>query len=686
MLSAQPLKIALGNLRHGTVGRHNVLMPIGIAYIASYMLSKVDPNDVEVRLYDEPDTILKDIEQWKPAVVGLSNYCWNAELSRVVFDYAKKLNPETVCVAGGPEFPTDRTECKEYLLYRKEIDFYVYLEGEIAFADLIRKLRESIEVLELKSKPQDGIMSIHPHTGELVAGEPVPRLKNLDEIPSPYLNGLLERWFDGHYAPSIGTTRGCPFSCGYCHTGQSCFNSIARFSTERIKAELTYIAYRMAAYPNVLLSFCDSNFGMYARDEEIAEHISGLQDEFGWPNSFDVTTGKANYDRVLRISSRLKNKMEVSTSVQSLNPKTLEAIKRKNPPMDEYQRILDEIRRRNMPTEADLIVPLPEETKASFFEGVKTIANAGVENIIPFTTMLLKGTHLNSRECRVKYAMQTKFRLIPRQFGEYVGQKCFEVEEVCVATSTMSFEEYLECRGVAFVSVLLSSEQFDIIKRHLKELGISYYDYLCCAWEQVVLGSEGLSKIYNEYIEETRRELWDNKEALYEYLSQPHEYEKLLSGELGDNLIRKYKARALLDCCVPAIELAYSVIEDIVSEQMTEEIKSSLSAAKRWLTTVRDISTLRNESSLKDSEVLRLPYDVNAWYADGDNSDSLTTYKRPVSYRVFYDVEEIERFLSEAEMLYGKEMIYRIGKLLVYWSISKLWRRCEPVAVGSSMC
>jgi radical SAM superfamily enzyme YgiQ (UPF0313 family) len=686
MMSPAVLKIALGDLRHETMGRHSVFMPIGIAYIASYLLAHIDSDSVKVRLYNRPGEILKDIEQWRPDVLGLSNYCWNAELSRIVFNYAKKVSPTTVCVAGGPEFPVEQEECKQYLLDRKEIDFYVYREGEVVFADLVKKLQQGMGVFELKGKPQNGIMSIHPRTGDLVAGEPAPHLRNLDEIPSPYLNGFLERWFDGYYAPSIETTRGCPFSCGYCHTGQPWYNTVAKFSIERVKAELSYIACRMTECPNVILGIFDTNFGMYKRDEEIAEHIRSLQDEFGWPNAFEVATAKGNYDRILRITSRLRNKMQVSSSVQSLNPKTLEVIKRKNPPMDKYQRFLDEIKRRDMPTGAELIVPMPEETKASFFDGVKTVANAGVEYIIPYTTMLLKGTYLNSRECREKYAMQTKFRLIPRQFGEYAGQKCFEVEEVCVATNTLSFQDYLDCRGFALVSSLISSEQFDIIRRHLRELGINYYDYLYYVWELILSGETALSTIYKEYIEETQEELWDNREALYEYFTGQQAYEKLLSGELGDNLIRKYKAKVLLERCVLAIELVYSAIEDIACEQMTEEIKASLSATKRWVTAVRNISDLRNGLSLMDSEVLHLPYDVNAWYAEGDNSDFLTSYRKPVSYRIFYDVEEIERFLSEAEKLFGKELIYRIGKLLVYWSISKLWRKCEPITTESSVC
>jgi radical SAM superfamily enzyme YgiQ (UPF0313 family) len=650
------------------------------------MLSKVDSNYVEVRLYDRPNVILEDIERWRPDVVGLSNYCWNGELSRIVFNYAKKLNPQTVCIAGGPEFPTEHGECEDYLRDRSEIDFYVYREGEIPFTKLIKQLVDGAEVDELKSKPVGRVMSICPRSGAFVSGEPAPRIKELDEIPSPYLSGLLESWFDGHYAPSIETTRGCQFSCGYCHAGQSWYSTVTRFSIERIKAELTYISRRMSGYPNVLLSICDANFGMYERDEEIAEHISGLQDEFGWPNSFDVTTGKVNYDRILRIASRLKNKMHVSCSLQSLNAETLKVIKRKNLAMEVYEDLQREIRRRGMPSIAELIVPMPEETKASFFEGVKAVTTTDVESVIPYTTMLLKGTYLNSQQCRKEYQMQTKCRLIPRQFGEYAGQKCFEVEEVCVATNTMPFEDYLECRGFAFVSALLSSEQFDVIRRHLKELGINNYDYICYVWKMVLSSETPLSKIYNKYMEETKKELWDSKEALYEYFAKEEAYGKLLTGELGDNLIRKYKAKALLECCVPTIELAYLALEKIAGEKMTCQVQESLDAAKCWMTAVRNISVLQDELALADSGVLCLPYDVNTWYASGDNSNSLTSYRKPVNYRIFYDVEEVERLLSEAQNLFGEDLTYRLGKLLVNWSISKFWRKCEPVVKESNIC
>ena len=426
---------------------------------------------------------------------------------------------------------------------------------------------------------------------------------------------------------------------------------------------------------------------MYKRDEQIAEHLRSLQDEFGWPNAFDVTTGKVNYDRILRIAARLKNRMNVTCSLQSLNPKTLEVIKRKNIPMNEYRQLQNEIKRRRMVSVGELIAPVPEETKTSFFEGVKAIANAGVELIVPYTTMLLKGTYINSRECREKYKMQTKFRLVPRQFGEYMGQKCFEIEEVCVATNTMSFEDYLESRGFALISSLLSHEQFDLITRHLKELGISNYDYLYHVWELVLSGKTQLSKIYDRYIEETKKELWDSKENLYEYFTKQQAYEKLQAGQLGDNLIRKYKAEILLKCCIPTIELAYSAIESIAHEGINKTVRQSLDAAKRWMIATRDISAVfQNDFSIDSSEMLHLPYDVNSWYLAGTSANPLVSYDTSTAYTIFYDAKELETILSEGQKLFGDDLTFRVGKLLVNWDVRNFWRKCKPMAKESSIC
>ncbi|MFH1822590.1 MAG: radical SAM protein [Patescibacteria group bacterium] len=657
-------------------------MPINIGFIASYTLAYInDPAALEFRFYTDPDIMLKEVKDWQPDVVGLANYCWNSELASVVFKQAKKTNKQTVCVAGGPDFPTNHQECREYLIKKPEIDFYVYFEGEQAFAQLIKKIKGGVIIDQLKSEPQEGIMSIHPQTKNLVFGPPTPRIINMDEIPSPYLTGLMDQWFNGSYAPVIETARGCPFTCGYCFVGsQHHYSRVAFFSVERIKQDLDYIVNKIKPYLKVPLEICDSDFGMYERDEEVARYISELQDKFGWPNAINANTGKSNYKRILNIATILKNKMTVTCSVQSLNPETLAVIKRRNPTIDEYKEINAEIKKRGMKSVSEAIVPMPEETKDSFFKGLKIITDIiGVGRVNIYTTMLLKGTHLASDEYRKKYQMQTKFRLVPRQFGEYDGEKCFEIEEVCIATSTMPFEDYLEIRGFSLISAFFVDNQFDLTPRHLKELGISIYDYLYFLWQMIKSGQTDLSKIYNQFIEETKIELWDSPEAIYDYFTKPENYQKLLDMSLGDNLIRKYKTKLLMECGIQSIELAYTALEKIAPDRITEAERKSLAAAKSWMIALRDVSAVykKGESYINTIEELDLPYDVNAWYLAGHNAKPLATYNQPVSYQIFYDTDNLKMIFDSIKKLYGGDFAFQFSKLLVDWGIKNFWRQCE---------
>lgn len=669
------IKIALGDLRHKTIGRHSVFMPVGIGYIASFTLAQMGKDNVEIKLYDDPDSIIKDIRSWKPDVIGLSNYCWNSELSRLVFQFAKSNNRRTVCVAGGPEFPVQKEECLEYLLERPEIDFYVYFEGEVTFVKLIQRILTGIEIENLKRQPQEGIMSIDLTTRRLISGKPCPRITNLDVIPSPYLSGLMDQWFNGYYGPAVETARGCPFSCGYCFAGQDWFNNMATFSVQRIKDELTYIAKKMQLYPYGILLICDSNFGIYTRDEEIARHCRVLQDKYGWPNVFDVTTGKANYGRILKIAALLKNRMYVTCSLQSLNKKTLKVIRRQNVPIDKYNEIQKEIKQRGMLAVSELIVPMPEETKVSFLKGMKTILNSGIGLICPYTTMLLKGTYLASWECRKKYKMETRFRILPRQFSEYLNEKCFEIEEVCVATNTMPFVDYLEIRGFALLAYFFCLDQFDVVHKHLKEFKISNYDFYYYLWRLIKSDKTALSSIYRRYIEETKNELWRNREEIYKYYKSKENYNKLLTGEAGDNLIRKYSTEFLLYGYIPAIELAYTAIKDM-HPNLKADVSGLLNATKYWILQTRNLSALfKEEVDINLSKVISLPYDIEAWYSD--DSKPVLFYRNPVKYRIFYDKRKLNMIFSHGEKLFGEELLFRVGKLLTNWNIKDFWCQYE---------
>ena len=82
---------------------------------------------------------------------------------------------------------------------------------------------------------------------------------------SPYLNGMLDKFFDGKLTPFIETNRGCPFTCSFCHTGADYYHKLNKFSQERVKAEIEYVGKKANELGITNLHMADVNFGMYPR-------------------------------------------------------------------------------------------------------------------------------------------------------------------------------------------------------------------------------------------------------------------------------------------------------------------------------------------------------------------------------------------------------------------------------------
>ena len=117
------------------------------------------------------------------------------------------------------------------------LKFYSYeTQGSIfsfwlaeAFSNLVGRVIEiGPDLQKLKQTPIDGMI----HTvseSEVVKGTFLTRRKTLDDIPSPYLTGFLDKFFDGVLSPMLETNRGCPFSCSFCNTGDKYFQKSNMF-------------------------------------------------------------------------------------------------------------------------------------------------------------------------------------------------------------------------------------------------------------------------------------------------------------------------------------------------------------------------------------------------------------------------------------------------------------------------
>jgi radical SAM superfamily enzyme YgiQ (UPF0313 family) len=651
-MKKRPLRVYLCDLTHDTVVLVSDTIPINIGFIASYV-KKIHGDAIEVSLYKFPKSVIDAIRECPPDVIALSNYSWNSNLSERVAQIAKQANPNVVTVQGGTNFPHRHELQLDFLLQRPATDFHVELEGEVAFSNLLARVLEARDGGKgIYETPVDGCVFIQPETRHskkpvLVRGNKPERIKCLDDIPSPYLTGILDKFFDGRLTPFLETNRGCPFTCSFCHTGNEYFNRINQFSMERIVDEIKYIAPRVAKHGIVNLHIADTNFGMYQRDKAICEALLESQKNYGWPLQCMSTTGKNNKERVIEITQIMGNTFSVNMSVQSMDPTVLENIKRSNIKLEHYMAINKSLTERGRSTKGEVIIGLPGETKASFVRGVEQIINAGVSSVCSYSLMLLHGTLFKEPEYREKFQIQGKYRIVPLNFGEYEGVRVFDIEETGIANKDMSFDDYLWIRGLSLmVEVMHNSRPFHELFHYSSAVsGLSLFDFIKRVYDSLNAAPANVQKIVHDFLEETKGELWDTEEELLEYFRKDENYERLLKGEVGGNLIYKYKAISLAFNTDEWIEFLATVTKKIVAEKIQdpaalEKVTDDLRVLTEFMRN-RLAGVLNVDGDLKPRE-MKSPFDIVAWKA-ADITVPLEHFRlrEPITYQFNYTKDQL---------------------------------------------
>ena len=168
----------------------------------------------------------------------------------------------------------------------------------------------------LKSHVTNGCYSIS--NDQLIGNSNYTRPEDLDEIPSPFLTGLMDPFLKDGYYPIVETNRGCPFSCTFCVWGISALNKVLKFSMQRVKEELNYVA--KSSFKSSAIVLGDANFGILPRDVQIAEHVRrGVYEAGGFPLEFPVFSASESNLRPTAMLFRNLASMDVEEAIRG-NP------------------------------------------------------------------------------------------------------------------------------------------------------------------------------------------------------------------------------------------------------------------------------------------------------------------------------------------------------------------------------
>lgn len=669
MYPAMKKAIYLADLTHTGKGVASNVFPLAIGLLGSY-LDKIFPGEYDVQLFKYPNDLNQALTKKTPVLCGFSNYSWNCDISFQFAKRIKKQHPGVVTVFGGPNYGLSDLETKNFWdRYESGIDFYIYREGEIAFANLVQRLKDvGFSADKLKENNPQLDNTHYRHHGQFISGPELPRIKDLNEIGSPYTKGMMDKFFDNVLIPMIHTTRGCPFSCTFCTEGNSYYSKVAQIPD--LNVELRYIAEKRGQVQDLMIT--DANFGMYMPDLKKAEVIQQIQREFNWPKKILVSTGKNNKERIIEVASILNGALSIAASLQSTNSEVLKTIKRENISSEALNEIVSKAKKAESTTYTEIILGLPGDTKEAHIQSLKDVVDSGLGIIRMYQLILLPQTEMSTPTSRERFGFETKFRINPRSFGIYqLGGETFasvEHEEIVVSTSTLSLEDYKTCREIDFtIEFVHNTGLFKELQGLCVHYGLSWFDFIHQFFYLQSRNNPEIKRLYDEFAHDTLAGLWDSQDALER--EAPEKIQELIDSQGGTNEMAKGKAVAFFNYVEPLHRLIYDSFYQYLAIH-----NHGSTATKKYLEQTEKISKLQKIDFLDTSKSYSLDLDFDLPGIAAQNFQV-----RPEDYMVPHKTVKISHSSEQVEMInsyveqYGNNLD-GLGRILMRAPLAKLFR------------
>lgn len=579
------MKVFLCDLIHNYALGHNQIsgnedyvVPLNVADIGSYV-QEVFRDSLELKLFKYAGDLLSALEEETPDVLGLTNYNWSADLNFRIGSFIRERYPEILMVMGGPSIRTDRPGIESFLRRNPYVDIYVMFEGELTFAEILRKYEaEGKKFLEADSGLSGGA---YLEGGALVYHEFKPT-SPIEHFPSPYLNGMLDPFLEQGLIPLFETNRGCPFTCTFCIWGISALNKVRTYPLERVFAEFEYVAGKFPRHPAWIIA--DANFGLLARDVDIARKIKEIKDRTPALRSILTWESKNTTERNFEIARIMKSDFgDALIAVQTLDEKAQAAVKRKNIRLDHVPGKIRAFKAAGARVGTHVLSGLPEETYGGHLETLRKCFELGFDHIDVVSTLLLPGSELESGASRERYKLKTKYRTRQGAYGEYHGIRSVESEEIIRGNSAISESEMLSLRRVHWLVWYGWNHGFlkPLLQFAHEEHGWNPLDVLLEIAHGEKKDHPVVDRMFGDFDGDATSEWFDSHESLLKYYTAPEGWEEFLQNGFS-KVEFKYNAlmiihrsifHALVACLLDILKrrIASPSLEDIAS--ILEELR-----------------------------------------------------------------------------------------------------------------
>jgi radical SAM superfamily enzyme YgiQ (UPF0313 family) len=323
-----------------------------LAGVETYGAEGITAEVVEGTVNEDLETVAARIIKKRPDIIGVGCYIWNIAFIKKLLPAIKKALPEAFVILGGPEVSYNAGD-----VLREEtlVDYIISGEGELPFALLINALAYGASLR--------GIPGLcYKRNGEIVVSAPhCPQ----NMPPDPYTHAYFKAL--GGRIAYLETSRGCPFQCAFCLSGNE--GRARYFNLDKAKRDIL----SLAVSGTQTIKFVDRTFNVdRSRASEIwkfilENHGSAIPKNVRF--HFEIAGDLLDEATLKLLSTAPKGLFQFEIGLQSFNPESLEAVRRKTDMALVKKNIERLLSFGNIHIHIDLIAGLPYEDMKSFADG-----------------------------------------------------------------------------------------------------------------------------------------------------------------------------------------------------------------------------------------------------------------------------------------------------------------------------
>ena len=337
---------------------------IGLRYLYANLHELQEKTIIEEFVINENISELAlQLLEYKPKIIAIGVYIWNASDIEQLVHILKKVSPETLIILGGPEV--------SYLPIRVNLDPADYIiqgEGEEQFYELCKKLLNKEKIAQ----------RVFP-----------PRIVNIDNITLPYEHYNQHDIDNRHIY--VEASRGCPYMCEFCLS--SIDKKVREFDIDTLLNEFQSLWDKGARD----FKFIDRTFNLNIKNAmRILDFF--LEKDEAFTTHFEVIPD--NFPEPLKEKIKLfpKHSLQLEVGIQTLKKEIAKNIKRNLniPKIEQNIKFLET--ETNAHIHLDLIIGLPGESLESFGENLDKLCEISTSEIQVGILKKLSGTTLDRHD------------------------------------------------------------------------------------------------------------------------------------------------------------------------------------------------------------------------------------------------------------------------------------------------